>query len=296
MSTNIFSNVSSNIDISNEALLTNLDKIITILNRVFVKNIKIFLKLFYYQSNQIFSKYNKTSFFDLDAGDVFNNFICLYPSAKNADVLVLIDDKDFRQVSFTFSEIAKTFSQIKILTEEYKDDYTTLMWECCKYLIVPIRVNYHTIPPIEKENVLRKWLSTAFTLPFFNIYTNRYSIIYPNSLKLLQQLYGILVSTTDNKLNYTDAVDKLSKSDDKSIDNFIGPLVSENNLTAVAIRTFIVIMMTCSKDIIKKYCPNIKECKQINPSYSGSWINGFDTAVSAQNLKIEMIINNISPK
>lgn len=298
MNANIFSNISSSINTQNEALLINLDKTINILCRVFVKNLKLFLRMYYAQSTQILNRYSKATFFDLDAGDMFNNYICLYPSAKNPENNVLITDKDFRQITFSFYEILKTpkFSQLRVLTDEHKDDYVMTMWECCKYLIIPIRLNYQTIPPIEKENVLRKWISTVFTLPFFNIYTDRYSEIYPHSVELLQKLYSIFVLNKDGNFSFTEASDRIEKLDDKVIDSFIGPLSSESNLTDTAIRMFVVVMLYSSIDIVKKYCPNIHECKQINPGYSGSWINSFDNIVSEQIRKISSVINNIAPK
>lgn len=296
MNTNIFGNIATTVNPSNDAFLVHLDKTANILCRMMVKNIKIFLELLYYQSNNILNKYDQTSFLEIGAGDIFNNYICLYPTAKNSDNSVLINDKNFAQLAFSFTQIAKTFPQIKMLINEYNDDYPTIMWECCKYFIVPIRLNYQTIPPIEKENVLRKWLSTAFTLPFFNTYTNRFSGSYPNPVTLLQKLYSIFLNIKNGEVSFTNVTDNIEKLDDKVIDTFMGPINSENNMMLISFKMVMTIMLFSSIDIVKKYCPNIKECKQINPNYNGSWIDSFDKTVSEQINNINKIINDIQPK
>ena len=291
---NIFNSISNRIDPDGDVFMVNMKDTVDILCRMLVKNFDIFLNLFFYQQQMIFSKYTPNTF-DLDGGDVFNNFICLPPETSGNKVL--LSDADFNQLAFVFADcLPRASPRLNTFTEQYKTD-AEKMWQCCKYLIIPIRVNHETIPPTDRENMLRKWLSTVFTLPFCDLYTNRYKDIYPEAILTLQRVYGIFkIADKVNEPSFNiQKVTQIKSLDEKLIKAYTSPIQSSGMADRI-FRIFMMIVLLGSGEIIKKWCPNILECRKINPAFRGTWLRPFDILVNPQLTRISKITQDLTPR
>lgn len=291
---NIFNSISNRIDPDSDVFMVNMKDTVDTLCRMLVKNFDIFLNLFFYQHQMIFSKYTPNTF-DLDAGDVYNNFICLPDDPSGTKVLLA--DKDFKQLTFMFVDcLTRASPRLNTFTESYTSDVEK-MWQCCKYLIIPVRVNYETIPPSERENMLRKWLSTVFTLPFCDLYTNRYKDIYPEAILTLQRVYGLFkIGDKANEPIFNEQkIIQIKSLDEKLIKAFTGPIQSAGMADRI-FRIYMMIVLLGSGEIIKKWCPNILECKKINPGFKGVWLKPFDILVNPQLARISKITQDLTPR
>lgn len=287
--------LSETINLEKDPYLNNLKDVLKLLCRVLIKNFGVFLTLHFYQFRDIFGKSSKLSIYDTDAGDIYQAFRMKFVDAKNNNVYSsILKDDDFSSILLTFSQQLNDFPNIRTFTDQY-DSYVEKMWEVCKNLILPVRINPSSINPRERERILRLWLSTAFTLPLLEAYTEKY--LGPKSMKIIIGMYKTL-KTSDDDRNPSFSITKVNaiiSLPTQYIDVYVAPVAPPNNKLAEIFRVYMYLVITASTQIINKPCPNLKQCKEINPNFKGDCIWCMDLYVKDQIQKIENAIRTLTP-
>lgn len=203
------------------------------------------------------SYYSQTS---PDAGIMFNNMVS---SAMDSDFTT----EWFTAVISTFNIAVKRHPKISFAVKNI-DDPLDIMFELCHYFFIPVRIDYTTIPRSSKEIFLRKWVGIVFVMPFVKSCCEKYSNVIHNTI-FCNEVYFRLLNETNKIVAFT-------KIDMEWTDKVISKIYNPDNPTQVFARTFISMLLLCSIEIIKKFCPNYHQCVSINPNYDGVWINPFD--------------------
>lgn len=297
MSTNVLDVLTTTIRVEEDPFLTNINDLIKVLSRLLFKNLDIFVSMLAYQSRELFSKSTKLTFYTADAGDIYQSFRMRYPDTRNGKSRCILTDQEFNRLAMSFSEQLKSFTKLNTFTEQY-EDYGTKMWEACKYLIIPVRINPSTIPKEEKERILRLWLSSAFTLPLLDAYNEKYANSYQDSILAVRNLNHVFMIATkpeeEPRLN-VEKLNDISRLPTSVADVCVSPVSAGKNKIDKAFRTYMYMILLASIEIIRKPCPNLKECKNINPDYDGACINPFDEYVGMQIKKIQEVTKILTP-
>lgn len=294
----IFDTLSTTINIEREPFILNVKDLTKVLCRLLIKNLDIFMRLYFYQLKDIFSSSNKLMFYTSDAGDIYQSFRMRFAETKNTSVRVILLDNDFNRLALSFSEEIKSFSNLAMFADQY-ENISEKMWEACKYLIIPVRINPTTIPVEERERILRLWLSTAFTLPLLDAYNDKYAQVYQKSISVLRNLYKAL------KINSKEAEDapsfniakinELGSIPVNLMDLYVSPIKPGGGKLDKTFRTYMYIVLLSSIEIIRKPCPNLRECKSVNPNFQGDCLSLFDDYVNAQIKKIQEVTKILTP-
>ena len=289
--------LSTTIDISKEPFLLRISDVTKVLCRMLIKNLDIFMRLFYYQSKSIFARSNKLTFYSLDAGDIYQSFRMQYPSAKNKLSQTILLDSDFARLSLTFTEEIKHFVTLNTFTEGIENP-TELMWEVLKYMMIPVRINPVTIPVEERERILRFWLSTIFTLPLLDSYNEKH-FHYQKAVSAIRSLYPALKLQEEKESSIptfnVQKLNELASIPSEVVDYYVSPITPGKNRLDLIFRTYMYIAFHAMIDIIRKPCPNLSECKSINPDYQGDCIEMLDECVNAQIKKLQEVIKVLTP-
>lgn len=277
----LFDSLSTTINIQREPFLVHIGDLLKVLCHVLLHNLDIFMRVYYFQTHELYDRSSKLEFFSTDAGDVYQNFRMMFPAAPYAS-RVVISDQDFDAILITFSQAIKQFPSIASYVGDVPREQ---MWEACKWLILPVRINASTVPPSERERMLRLWLSTVFTLPMLDAYTERYSI-YPKSLTALRNLYRSLKLAGNGQVETNPGFDQskitvLTSMDIRITNSFVSP-IRANSSTDRTFRTFMYVLLMCCIEVIHKPCPRLKEARSIYPEYSGECMNPLDSFVNEQ--------------
>lgn len=289
--------LSTTIDISREPFLIRISDVTKVLCRTLIKNLDIFMRLFFYQSRDIYGRSTKLTFYTSDAGDIYQSFRMKYPDCKNKISRVILMDSDFARVSLVFVEEVKKFTTLNTFTEGIENP-TEVMWEVLKYMMIPVRINPGTIPANERERILRLWLSTVFTLPLLDAYNEKHANIYQKAVSALRNLYKAVKQGNDKEdipTFNTKTMGDLASIPPEVVDYYVSPITPGKNKLDLTFRTYMYVAMHAMIEIIRKPCPNLKECKNINPDYKGDCIEMFDDCVNAQIKKIQEVIKVLTP-
>lgn len=293
----IFDALATTINLEKEPFLLNIKDLTRVLCRLLIKNLDIFMRLYFYQLKDTYSRSNKLTFYTTDAGDVYQSFRMRFPSNKNTVSKILLMDNDFARLCLAFAKECESISNLKIWTDQYSDNIEK-MWEACKYLIIPVRINPTTIPVEERERILRFWLSTIFTLPLVEQYNEKYAV-YRDSISALRMLYRALKDTSKEGEDFpsfnTQKVNKLSSMPDEVMDICVAPVKAGTSAICKTFRTYMYIALLASIEIIRKPCPNLRECKAVNPTFQGDCLSLFDDYVNNQIQKIKDVTKLITP-
>ena len=219
----------------------------------------------------------------INAGTIFNGYMIKnfkidreYPDEITKDELL--------SISTVFKQHLEHFSHLKIYAKTQANPIDC-MFNVCKYFFIPVRLNVDTFPEIIKLHSLKKWLTLCLTLPFNEIYTAQYD----NSINNIVFLHEAVQKMRNNE-NILRRLIEFSPE-------FINKTIAKNKTTNTAqhfVRLIGHFIIVISIEVLKVYCPNIFECKRINPNYSGKFINPFDGMVNNQTANINDIIENLS--
>lgn len=296
MESEVLDSLCSNININKEPFFIYLKDLPKLICRLIIKNLSIFIKLYYYQYHYIYNKFDSTYFYSSNAGDIYQGFRILMKNSI-ANEKVILNRKEFALIISKIADEIKYFPTINNIVEQYEEPFEKV-WNVFRLLILPIRINAGTIPLDERKFILKIWMSTVFTIPLLDSYNGRY-IVNKRSLSALRSLFpafGVNLSKNfdenpkfdENKLN------KIEETDDNIIDLYVSPINSDS-VTNKIFRTYVFLSFLSSIEIIRKPCLNLKECKEINPDYDGSCINVFDDYVNSQIKKIQESISILVP-
>lgn len=286
MENNLFPDVlTTTINLEKEPYLIHLNDVLKILLRVLMKNIDIFAKLQYYQLEELFTGSNKLMLTN-DAGDIYQYLRMKFLTGRDEKYKSILNDNEFNLICMVFTEQIKDFPSIYSFANIHTNAFDKV-WDICKYLIIPIRLNPATIPRNERERILRLWLSIIFTLPINKSYNNRY-LSYGSSVEQLRYLYDVLKPTEikdGNPIFDASKIKIISETKNELIDQIVSPTTLKSQV-AVIFRTYLFISLRVCIEVIRKSCPNLKECKMVNADYDGEWLHPFDEFVSGQIKKI----------
>ena len=198
----------------------------------------------------------------IHSGDVYNN---IYISEQ------LISDEDFIKIATDFKLVAETNNKLKGYVLE---DVVNNMFELCHYFFIPVRFDINTLQDKVKYKSLKVFITTVITLIFNAVFLSKYSTVI-NTLPTLQRIIDMIS-------NNNDMCSKIEKLQDKYIFDSLGNIFNNQNSTQTFIRTFAMLFLQISIEVIKRWNPCIKECVKINPNYNGEWINPFDPLFNEQ--------------
>lgn len=296
MESNEIDEIYSSISLNREpffAYLKNLPKVIC---RLIVKNISVFIRLFYNQYYYIYKILNKTNSYGSDAGDIFHGFETLLKN-NPANEKVILNNRDYIAIISQLLEEFKDFPNINSIAEQYEKPFDKV-WNIFRLMIIPIRVNGSTIPIDDRKKILRIWLSTAFTLPLLDSYNERY-IVNKRTLSALRSIFsafGVNFSKNyeENPKFTEENFRKIESSSNAAIDLYVSP-VNSSSTTQKIFRTYTYLVFLASIEIMRKTCFNLDKCKEVNPAYDGCWIHVFDDCVNSQIKKIQESIAILAP-
>jgi hypothetical protein len=218
-----------------------------------------------------------------DAGDVFNKLVSMIPFASVSNSEFDLTSDEFISMMNTFCKCVSENNHLAHLCKSLTNP-EDCVFECCHYFFIPSRVDHNSIPKNERLNFIKKWFVTMFALPFINMYTDKFKESI-NNIPFLQQIYQKLVEDPSK-------MDKFATIDQKFIYQTISRAYNENNPTQIFLRTYMNVSLIANMEILQKWCPNIKECMNINPTFDGRWINPFDNTFNDQITQIKTIVSN----
>lgn len=269
--------------------------VLKIMCRLLIKNISIFLNLFYQQHHFVYNKLNNLYFYNADAGDIYQGYR-INMADKKVDVKYILSQADFNKLILQICKEAETFADIKSIIDAHESPFEKA-WEVFRMLILPIRINHHTIPMEEREYTMKLWLSTIFTLPLLDSYNERY-IVDQTSLIQLRNLYKVCKTPSkgyeENPLFNVERLHGIESMPNDVIDMYVSPIKSSSKMDKT-FRPYMFLAMIACVEIIRKPCFNLKECKQINPDYLGDCMHVFDDYVNSQIKKIQEIMTVLMP-
>ena len=293
----LFQNFDNEINLENDFIFINSKDILKIFCRILVKHLDIFLRIYTVQNTLFYSKYQNDTDFDLDAGDILNKFFCMSSLVSNPNSTYLINDEEFNRICITFIEQIKHFPTLARFTIKIDSNPINNIFDCCKHFIIPARLLSKSIPISEKENVLRKWFSVVFIIPMLKLYNSRYSEVYLERIQSLQTFYDKFVTRNEGNINLNyDTIKRIQNLKENMIDTFVSEIDNNRSTTAMTFKTYILLMLLASCEIIPKYCgSSIKFIREnINNSFTGTWIDPMDNLYIEQIQKIGELIKILS--
>jgi hypothetical protein len=194
------------------------------------------------------------SFPNLHAGNIFQS---LFISQKELEIF---PNRLFDIVVMSFNT-AITGTTLSRYCSSFNAFDT--MFECCKYMFIPTRLNTATFSHALKELSLRHWTLVIMTLPF-----TKYS-------QKLGDLLGDPNIIRHNRQSLTVNQETVSKyvaiEHTWARDYFVTESYNKNHPAVLFVRTYMSFVLLASIEILKWYNPCIIETHKTNPSYNGQW-------------------------
>lgn len=164
-------------------------------------------------------------------------------------------------------------------------DPVKIMKQFTKYLFVPVRVSFSTIPENIQTNLLKQFLTTIIVLMFLNQYITKFK----ETITVLD-VYGTCIEQyfQDNKIR---TINKMKSVDWKRVDTYLHQPLKKDNISGCYFYGLNKIIGSICIEIINKFCPNFKIVKSINPKYNGVWESPFDTDISDQLRELNKIFS-----
>lgn len=263
----IFNNsVSFDTDIS----FTEMKNISHVLIHSLMKNINIVIDLSKRQNSDNTSNINPFQ----DAGSLFNLSLVL-------NTIIQISDSELAQIANTFKSDMMN-SKYKNVSEKIMDPIKHMMY-FTKYMYIPVRLNYNTIPWYLQLNYLKSWLTIIVILTTKIEYINKYQSVYKN-LDIYKRCLDVLLQNEDTRI-------KMSGTPLSSIENILSTVAVQNNGLHNYIQLFSKLIFHINIEIVNKFCPNFNACQTVNKKYDGVWLSPLDPDVNEQLTKLKSIIN-----
>ena len=209
-----------------------------------------------------------------DAGTLYNLTLVL-------NTISLINDSELAQIANTFKTIMMS-SKYKNVSEKLTDPLKHLMY-FTKYMYIPVRLNYSSIPQYLQINYLKSWLTILVILTTKTDYINKFQSVYKN-IDVYKRCLDILLINEDTRT-------KLSATPFQSIENILITCAAPNNGLHNFIQLLSKFIFHINIEIVNKFCPNFNICQTINKNYDGTWLSPLDPDVNEQLSKLKSIIN-----
>jgi len=263
----IFSN---NVNFETDLTFMEMKNIARIFIHSITKNINILIEL---NKKQTFENTSNINPFQ-DAG-TFYNYCQIYTS------IISIGDSELAQIANTFKSTMMN-SKYRNISEKITDPLKHILY-FTKYMYIPVRINYNSIPQYLQINYLKTWLTTLLLLVTKPEYINKYQSVYKN-IDIYKRCLDILMSNEDTR-------NKLSNTPYQSIENILTTSAVANNGLHNFIQLLLKFVFHINIEIVNKFCPNFNICQTVNKNYDGSWLSPLDPDVNEQLNKFKNIIN-----
>lgn len=263
----IFSN---NVNFESEISFTEMKNISYYLIHSLMKNINIVVDLSKRQTIDSTSNINPFQ----DAGIFYNLSLVL-------NSIVSITDGELAQIANTF-KVDLMNSKYKNISEKLTDPIKHLEY-FTKFMYIPVRLNYNTIPQYLQLTYLKSWLTVLIILTTRSEYINKYQSVYKN-IDIYKRCLEVLMNNEDTRR-------KMSNTTVQAIENILTTLAAQNNGLHNFIQLFSKFIFHINIEIINKFCPNFNTCQTINKKYDGIWLSPLDPDVNQQISRIKSIIN-----
>ena len=241
----------------NDTIFVEIKDIIYSLMYALVNNIDIVGKY------SLLMKTNDDSFNVSNAGNCYNTLFL----TNNFE----LTDEEFTKISLSFRNVLNNNSKFKMLVSKIPDSINLIVF-FTKYLYIPVRLDFNSIPDGLKIKYCKQYIMTLCIL-FNNNYIEKYISTLPE-LDIYKRCWESLL--------------KNNKVDENICANMKR---AATYATHVFYNYMFNLLITISLEIIKKFCPNYYQCKEINPKYDGSWVSPLDDDVNVQISQIQGIIN-----
>lgn len=266
--TNLFKSldiINSKLSYKNDPKWIQLETSLKILIYTLIQSINTSVKLTHAQN------YNLDD--STTAGNIYNGIYVTHPYSSNTTFTDEIQDAEFNNFCIIFKNQLEKDNKLKIYASAVEDP-RLCTFEFLHYFFIPVRCDVTSLSNDIKVNSLRKYLSVIMFLPFMQQYTNRY-ITAINNCEFLQRVNSTLLEGSNiAEQMKTMKYDFIAKSLQVSY--------TTTNSMMIYLRVYTNVVLLCSIEILKLWCPNINECIRINPDFNGSWINPFDMMVNEQ--------------
>lgn len=191
-------------------------------------------------------------------------------------------DEELYKLASTFHTSVSS-SKFSMLTGKINDPIQTLL-HFTKYMYVPSRLDFSSIPASMQLIFLKQWLSTVCILVSVSQYTDKFMSIVP----VLEIYKGCLTQFLDKEKGL-EMCQKIKTIGISSIDDMLLSKLNEKNRLLVFIQTLNKLVFNINIEIVQKFCPNYNVVKGINPGCDGAWVSPFDEDVNIQIKKLQDI-------
>lgn len=262
----------------NDTIFVEIKDIIYSLMYALVNNIDIVGKY------SLLMKTNDDSFNVSNAGNCYNTLFL----TNNFE----LTDEEFTKISLSFRNVLNNNSKFKMLVSKIPDSINLIVF-FTKYLYIPVRLDFNSIPDGLKIKYCKQYIMTLCIL-FNNNYIEKYISTLPE-LDIYKRCWESLLK--NNKIDENICANMKRAATYEVLKNncLVKPKESDaqrrGHPTHVFYNYMFNLLITISLEIIKKFCPNYYQCKEINPKYDGSWVSPLDDDVNVQISQIQGIIN-----
>lgn len=232
-------------------------------------------------TNQTYDK----DLIDLTGSNIYNNLYVSHPFSSNTNFTDEIVDNDFLAFCTIFKNMMDENNSMGIYSKQIQDP-CLCVFNFVHFLFIPVRVDINSLSDDIKINSLRKWVTVIMTLPFIEQYLQRYI----NAVTNMDTMIGIAARINGSE----DIRNRFMNVDSKFIFKSIATHYTSSNPSQVFIRLFANLVILISIEVLKKWCPNIRECMSANPDYDGLWLNPFDTIVNDQVIYIQKLAHQLT--
>ena len=261
----------TNVSFESDISFSEMKNISRILIHSLTKNIEILVKIIKKQTFE-----NGATLLNpfKDGGVFYNNTLIL----KSINIL---GDDELLQIANTFKTEMQS-SKYSSVSDKIQDPIKHLMY-FTKYMYIPVRLNYNSIPSYLQTIYLKSWLTVIIILSFREEYINKYSEIYKN-LDIYKKCINILLNNEETRI-------KMSNVSLQSVENILETTAAPNNGLHSFIQLFSKLIFHINIEIVNKFCPNYNLCQTVNKNYNGTWVSPLDPDVNNQISKMKNIIS-----
>lgn len=252
-----------NTDFIDEIFYKSLDDVLRVLITLAMRNIQ---EINARATDHLFTSSN-------DVGLIYNELVI------NPMLIKMTTDMD---------RIADQFQQILLLDTKlsyYAKQFTPIdcMYEACNYFFMPLRIDKQTVPLQVRNDSLKLWWNVVMSVCLNITFMDRYK-----EYTDVSSLHQFVDSINSNP----DTCEKLANIPYRKVDNATSPSENKNG-TSRACMTYGWLMVAASREVIKKWCPNISEAKRRKPEYDGVWMVPSDTILEEQMQKLCGVANEL---
>lgn len=198
----------------------------------------------------------------------------IFNTLTTASDKTLINEYELTLIANAFkASIAKSNSHLSLVSNKFDDNIKHLAY-FTKYLYIPVRLDYTTIPEDQQIKFLRAWLTTIVVLIANNNYSSRFANIIPK--------LDIFKTCSDKLANDENVRINMKSMDYAKINQMLINKAPPTNSLHNYIEIFNILLSNINSEIVSKFCPNYNECLAVNSIYDGKWLSPFDGDVSEQ--------------